>query len=381
MEHLSIRHLGSINDIDIEFGDLTFFVGPQASGKSLTLEALKLIEDRDSIIDTLDKYNYIIGHNPQRILNIYFGEGLGKMWSDETYLELDGRRLTLKDIANKSQNKESSIFYVPAQRIACMGDGYPKFFNDFSFTTPYVLRDFSEILRTFVQLNIADAGKVFPIKSRFSNIQKEAFDKSIFHKGKITLSETAGQRKMFLDIDGLSIPFMAWSTGQKEFMPLLLAFYCLAESPSKVAKKDKYSTVIIEEPEMGLHPKAIESILLQICELICEGYKVIVSTHSSLFIEFAWAFNTLKKNNESDIHAALCDLFKVKTTSSVGKMLGKFIENSIRTYFFSLSGETGSVSAKDISSRDDMSDEVDLSEWGGIMDFATRTNDTVSKFS
>ena len=381
MDHFSIHNLGPIRNVDINFGDLTFFVGPQASGKSLTLEALKFIEDRDSIIATLDKYNYIIGHDPQRILNVYFGEGLSKIWSDETCLELDGRALTLKDVAKKAQEKESSIFYVPAQRIVCMGDGFPKFFNDFSFTTPYVLRDFSEILRTFVQFGMSGKSTIFPIKERLKNIQKAAFDKSIFHKGEVTLSETAGQRKMFLEVDGLSIPFMAWSTGQKEFMPLLLAFYCLSGPPSKVVKRDKYSTVIIEEPEMGLHPKAIESILLQICELISAGYKVIVSTHSSLFIEFAWAFNTLKATGMGKLHSALCDLFKVSNSSSIGKMLYNFVEKSVRTYFFSQSEEHGAITAKDISSLDVMSDEMDLSEWGGIMVFSTRSNAIVSKFS
>lgn len=379
MEHLKIHNLGPIRNVDVEFGDLTFFIGPQASGKSITLEALKLIEDRSSIITTLDKYNYIIGHDSQRILNVYFGEGLGKMWSNNTSLELDDQKLTMKDLPKKAQDKESSIFYVPAQRIVCMGDGYPKFFSDFSFTTPYVLRDFSEILRTFVQFGMAGKSKVFPIKERLKSIQKKAFDKNIFHSGEVVLSETAGQRKMFLEVNDLSIPFMAWSTGQKEFMPLLLAFYCLSGPPSKVIKRDKYSTVIIEEPEMGLHPKAIESILLQICELICDGYKVIVSTHSSLFIEFAWAFNSLK-SADANIYSALCYIFKVSKTSSVGVMLQNFTEKNIRTYYFSRSEGNGEVTTKDISSLDVMSDEIDLSEWGGIMGFSTRTNDAVSRY-
>lgn len=379
MEHLKIQNLGPIRNVDVEFGDLTFFIGPQASGKSITLEALKLIEDRSSIITTLDKYNYIIGHDSQRILNVYFGEGLSKMWRNDTSLELDEQKLTLKDLPKKAQDKESSIFYVPAQRIVCMGDGYPKFFSDFSFTTPYVLRDFSEILRTFVQFGMAGKNKVFPIRERLKSIQKKAFDKNIFHSGEVVLSETAGQRKMFLEVNDLSIPFMAWSTGQKEFMPLLLAFYCLSGPPSKVVKRDKYSTVIIEEPEMGLHPKAIESILLQICELICDGYKVIVSTHSSLFIEFAWAFNALK-SADAKIYSALCNLFKVSKSSSVGEMLQNFTDKNIRTYYFSRSEDNGEVTTKDISSLDVMSDEIDLSEWGGIMGFSTRINNTVSRF-
>lgn len=379
MKHLKIQNFGPIGNVDIEFGDLTFFVGPQASGKSITLEALKLIEDRDSIIETLDRYNYILGHNAKKILNVYFGEGMDEIWRPDTQLELDGIDLTLAKLSKKSLEEESSVFYVPAQRIVCMGDGFPKFFSDFSFTTPYVLREFTETLRTFVQFGLANKEKIFPIQERLKNIQKQSFDKSIFHKGEVVMAEVAGQKKMLLSIDGMKIPFMAWSAGQKEFMPLLLAFYCLSGPPSKVVKRDRYTTVIIEEPEMGLHPQAILSVLLQICELINSGYRVIVSTHSSLLLEYAWAFNTLQ-NHCDNFHGALCDLFQVSLESSVGRMLAGMDNKSVKTYYFSRQGEHTRVMAQDISTLDVTADEPALSEWGGISEFSARVNNVVSEY-
>lgn len=379
MKRLKIHDFGPIDSVDIEFGDLTFFVGPQASGKSITLETLKLIEDRDSVIETLDRYNYIIGHNAKKILNVYFGEGMDGIWHPESNLQLDDQILTLKNLTKDSSGKESTVFYVPAQRIVCMGDGYPKFFSDFSFTTPYVLREFTETLRIFLQFGLTDESVIFPTNECLKGIQKESFDNSIFHKGKVIMDEVAGQKKMLLSVDGMKIPFMAWSAGQKEFMPLLLAFYCLSGPVSKVIKRDKYKVVIIEEPEMGLHPNAIISVLLQICELIVNGYQVIVSTHSSIFIEYAWAFNTLKQS-KGDFHEALCKLFKVGNDSSVGKMLESMVNKTIKTYFFSRQGDPAKVCTKDISSLDVTADEPFLSEWGGISEFSTRVNDVVSEF-
>ncbi len=379
MQHLKIKNLGPIGKVDVELGDLTFFVGPQASGKSIALEALKLIEDRDSIIETLDRYNYILGHNAKRILNVYFGEGMEALWEEHTRVELDGRILSLKNLIKNSSGKESSVFYIPAQRIVCMGDGYPKFFSDFSFTTPYVLREFTETLRTFLQFRMGDKDVIFPINERLKKIQKQSFENSIFHKGEVVMDEVAGQKKMLLAVGGMKIPFMAWSAGQKEFMPLLLGFYCLSGSPSMVVKRNRYTTVIIEEPEMGLHPKAILSVLLQICELIESGYKVIVSTHSSIFIEFAWAFNTLQ-NNCNRFHEALCAIFQVSPDSSVGKMLTGIVDKSVKTYFFSRNNESGKVFTRDISTLDVGSEDLDLSEWGGISEFSTRVNDVVSEF-
>ena len=43
--HLQLKNIGQITDADIRFGDLTVFVGPQATGKSIALQFLKLLVD------------------------------------------------------------------------------------------------------------------------------------------------------------------------------------------------------------------------------------------------------------------------------------------------------------------------------------------------
>ena len=63
MDKLKVENFGPIEKADVTFGDLTFLVGAQASGKSLFLELLKLLVDKDAIVETLRKYNYIINKN------------------------------------------------------------------------------------------------------------------------------------------------------------------------------------------------------------------------------------------------------------------------------------------------------------------------------
>ena len=53
MKTINIESFGQIKKAEIEFGDLTFFVGPQASGKSIVLQLLKLIIDKKHIRKTL----------------------------------------------------------------------------------------------------------------------------------------------------------------------------------------------------------------------------------------------------------------------------------------------------------------------------------------
>ena len=42
MDNLKVKSLGPIKEADVTFGDLTLLVGPQASGKSIFIQMLKL---------------------------------------------------------------------------------------------------------------------------------------------------------------------------------------------------------------------------------------------------------------------------------------------------------------------------------------------------
>ena len=64
MKKLIIENLGPICKADIELGDLTILVGPQASGKTIALETLKLVEDNSSIIGKTAHRNGQMYENP-----------------------------------------------------------------------------------------------------------------------------------------------------------------------------------------------------------------------------------------------------------------------------------------------------------------------------
>lgn len=380
MEKFNLKHFGPIENVSLDFGDLTILVGPQASGKSIALETLKFAIDRDHIINTLDRYNYIIGHNTEKILNVYYGEGMSGVWREDSLVEYDGETLLKKNLPKKADEKDESLFYIPAQRIFSISDGRAKNFMEFDSSSPYVLRSFSETLRLFMQNGLGNADILFPMKNRLKGFLRYSFDESIFHNAKIMMEERAGQKKMILNVDNMSIPFMSWSAGQKEFMPLLLAFYCLSGPPSKVIKKEKYKYIVIEEPEMGLHPKAIISVILQILELMqVGGYKVIVSTHSPVFLEFAWGFNVLKSNRYQ--YDALYEMFNIPAASPVRDMLQGLFDKNICTYYFKRKNRNGKVVSHDISSLDVTDANNIVSEWGGLSEFSSKVSEVVSKYS
>ena len=206
------------------------------------------------------------------------------------------------------------------------------------------------------------------------------YDKAIFHSGKIVLEEKGGQRKIAMNVEDIHLPLMTWSAGQKEFMPLLMAFYCLSAPPQSVVNREQYEYIILEEPEMGLHPLAIQTIILQMIEFIHAGYKVIVSTHSPVLLEFVWAYNYLKCIPKDKRIVALCEVFGVQDSmrNNLGFMKDIY-EKEVRTYFFSRHS-TGKVTVKDITSLDVFSEDVDENEWGGLTQFSTKANEVVSKY-
>lgn len=56
--------------------------------------------------------------------------------------------------------------------------------------------------------------------------------------------------------------------------------------------KNTIDYIIIEEPELGLHPRAIVEFMFTVLQLIKNGVKVIISTHSSTPLNLVWAITT-----------------------------------------------------------------------------------------
>ena len=377
MEQFSIKNLGPISEATVDFGDLTFLVGPQATGKSLFLETLKLVSDGGHIVRTLDTYSYATGR-AENILNAYYGDGMSKLWREDTSVTYRNRTYSdtswLTAFADAPTPTES-LLYIPAQRILSISEGRPKNFMEFDVSTPYVLRHFSEELRLFFgQVTLMGDGKI-EFKSdvgreHHQTILYSRAEEKIFNHADITIEEDRGQKKLFQRIDGMRVPFMSWSTGQKEFIPLLFAFYRLVDG-------EPYKYVIIEEPEMGLHPRAIKTIILQLLIFMQAGYRIIVSTHSPMFLEFAWAFNFLKSLNTAHFNEALAEILLMNVWEK--GMTNEVSTKTIKTYFFQWNSD-GKVSAHDISSLDvDDPDSISYG-WGKLSEFSANTARIVSKY-
>ncbi|MDE0017206.1 MAG: AAA family ATPase [Candidatus Poribacteria bacterium] len=376
MERIELTSLGQIREADISFGDLTVFVGEQASGKSILLQLVKLFLDAGDITRTLKKHGFDWQKNTDNFLSLYFGEGMQTIWSkDETKVTVDKVDFTPRKALSR-RRKDENLFLIPAHRVVTLKDGWPRSFTDYTTSDPYVVKEFSEQLRLLMEAGLGSGERaIFPQVGRMNKTIRDAIGKSIFGEAEVRLDRSGLRKRIVLDVAGSQLPFMVWSTGQREFTPLLLGLYWLMPS-GKAQKKDNINWVIIEEPEMGLHPQAISALLLIFLELLRRGYKVIVSTHSAQILELIWAIRFIAKSNSAPTRLRqLLDLnanaYSYDLTETI--LNGK----TFRTYYFSRQDSV--VGVKDISTLDAEDPDEAISNWGGLTLFSTKSADVVTE--
>jgi hypothetical protein len=129
--------------------------------------------------------------------------------------------------------------------------------------------------------------------------------------------------------------------------------------------------VVLEEPEMGLHPKGIQAVLLLVLELLRRGYRVVLSTHSPVVLEMTWAIQELKKRQSTE--ASVRKLFDLSAVPYAKDLASAALEKDYRVYFFDRNSQ-----ARDISQLDPGAERAEESEWGGLVGFASKANTAVA---
>lgn len=372
-QRLDVRNFGPVVEASVALGDLTVFVGPQAAGKSLFLQLLKLLVDRPSIVSELRRNNiFYSSSKPEEFFRIYFGEGLGQVWTSSTKVVLNGRTSSRDKIASRKGGKSSpKIFYIPAQRVLTLRDGTTHPFSDFRAGDPFVVRFFSENIHRLVQTEFASRYHVFPAAGRMDASLRHLLVEALLGPFRLELDRKEPQQRFVLKGKNTALPFMNWSAGQREFAPLLLGLLWLMPS-GRVSRREKIELIIIEEPEMGLHPKAISAFLLLVLELLRRGYRVCISTHSPHVLDVVWALRVLQEHNARP--AKVCRLFGIPGSGFVIGIAKAALSRTFKAYYFP-AGEP----AVDISRLDPADENEAVRGWGGLTAFTANIGDVVAE--
>jgi hypothetical protein len=228
-------------------------------------------------------------------------------------------------------------------------------------------------------INTRESTQLFPRDRTLKRVYRERVDEAMFHGGTIGVEQhdqfTKRLRLKFAGKQETSLPFMTWTAGQREFTPLLLGLYHLLPA-RKHKKADNIDWVVIEEPEMGLHPEAVTVVMLLVLDLLWRGYRVVLSTHSPAVIAAVWALRQLAKNKAS--YQLVCDAFDVppQHRAAMRPIAEAALERSFATYVTHY--KAGRTITSNISSLDPGDEDDTISEWGGLSSFASRFGSAVS---
>jgi hypothetical protein len=372
--HLKLVNVGPITEADVRFGDLTVFVGPQATGKSIALQFLKLIVDMGQIQEEMTRYGLDWSRQLPDFFDAYFGEGMRSLWREgESELWWQGEQVDLiKRIARMQSRKVESLFYIPAQRVLTLNDGWPRPFTDYKPGDPFVVRAFSETLRGLVEQEFAGSENLFPQERRLKKEFRKMLERHVFGQYRLRIDKVRSQKRLVLGAGEQPLPFMVWSAGQREFVPLLLGLYWLMP-PTKVARRGEMDWVVLEELEMGLHPRAAGVLFLMVLELVKRGYRVCLSTHSPQLLEAVWALRNLQLNRGSPV--ALLEIFDAPNTQTMRKLATSIMTKTVKVHYFD--AETGRT--KDISHLDVETEDEGQDGWGGLTEFSGRANAAVAR--
>jgi energy-coupling factor transporter ATP-binding protein EcfA2 len=395
IKNISIRNLGPIKQADIELGDLTVLVGQQATGKSIFLQTLKLLMDRDHIHKVFHNNNTVFKGRAEVFLDAYYGKNMSPLWQPATSINANlGPRfytydeefneavpqsddivpINLKDYATptgKSFNDQESVFYIPAQRVMSTPQGITQHFGTYKFGDPYVLRVFSDNLHQLLQTTFVTESDLSPEKLLPEMLGKQVKEQVYAGADLVFKEDSDYVRKLMLNIpDGpQGLPFLTWSAGQREFTPLLLGLYNFFNLHPHDRMFWKY--VVIEEPEMGLHPQAINITLYMILNLLARGHKVLLSTHSPQALDMVWALRICQA--KGGIPQDVLDIFRLGKEAGDLETAALALKQQYKVYYFQRSGIV-----EDISSLDPGSDNPAQAHWGGLTEFAGIAGDVVA---
>ncbi|MBK6865830.1 MAG: ATP-binding protein [Ideonella sp.] len=380
-DRMLVTDLGPIKSADVQFGDLTVIVGPQATGKSIFLQTLKLLIDRDPIHDTFARHSVAFNGNTDAFLDGYFGRGMAAMWGQTSRLAWNGKATSLPELSrpSRSRHRHERVFFIPAQRVMSLAGGVTQNFGQFNYGDPYALRSFSNTVHELLQNEFGARGDLFPQPNRLNPTLRKPIDEHVFGGSRLAVDSSEFTKRLVLEVPGHStgLPFLAWSAGQREFTPLLLGLYWLCpvaaqRRRSGATADDAIEWVVIEEPEMGLHPQGIVTVLLLVLELLRRGYKVVLSTHSTVVLDMVWALREFQQRGgtEADVRA----LFGLPA-SPQAKELGKVgLTKDMRVYFFDRGNAVHDISALDPGAASEAE-----AQWGGLVGFASHTGDMIAK--
>jgi predicted ATPase len=310
MDRLIVKNFGPLKDIDIKLNKINLFIGENGSGKSVLGKLVTILKDPMSNINTFKNYNIDYLNNDTYIKYTA---------NDKSYFkEFDGFSHSTNSVTLGS---DSSSQYIPAERnLISLFNKYVTTFITADIPLPKFLLNFSsQYVRAREEIRELD---LLNVKYKFQSDQERIF----YSDKEYLLLEQS-------------------SSGIQSALPLYLTVKYFAK---------KHKSIIIEEPEQNLFPKAQTETIQYIIEQVSSTNNLFLMTHSPYVLS---ALNTLMMaykagNLGEEANKEVSKLFKEEQWINPSDFSAYYLENGIAR---DIKGRTGLISENEI---DDISDEM-----------------------
>lgn len=304
-ERLLIHDFGPIKEADVGVRDLTIFVGPQATGKSLAAQVLYFLRGIEDLLSSLSPSALFVDYESLLTevlrwwlgneLSVYAGSGTLLSWlpaepaegmTHKIWWEQESGKINLsKTLENRAREwREMSLSRLYSTTITRSQVYIPAGRALYSFLPPYTLPDrdvqwpghvirFYRILGTAInrlwQYQEKESPTPFSENSQV-NFVRQRIDSIL--KGQMRY----GPGVILLDIvQKRLLPPTTIAAGQMEIWP----FWAILEA-GEILGSPINTQVYFEEPEAHLHPGAQRSVMEIIANLVRQGVRFVLTTHS-----------------------------------------------------------------------------------------------------
>lgn len=252
-----------------------------------------------------------------------------------------------------------SVVLIRSQRGRLLQGDWAKPLVSFGGDEPYVLRLFGGSVGAFFErMPDEEINDLIAVPELRMAIDADAYSDAV-----LALERVGEARRIVLKppASSTALPFAMWSTGQREFIPMLLGLAALASEP--VSGQGR--TIILEKPEMGLHSQPVLTTGLLVLDLLARHDRVIVSMHSPVILDLVWAIRELSGSATDTGISALCRIFNLEKPSlSVLDIFAAALRKDYLTYLFNRTD--AEVNTENISTLDLGDANENVAGWGGL---------------
>lgn len=264
MERLIVKNFGPLKDVDIELNKINLFIGENGSGKSVLAKVVTIVLDLEN--HSIDEETLF-----RKFQEYYIG-----FFSNETIIQFFSKESLLFEIKNKQINSIGRAFKEEYPMIQHeIKKAQDRIISENKLTTQYIPAErnlialFNKSLTTLLVAEVPLPKFLLHFTSEFEKAGNELKELT-FLKVKYVNGDGLDRHKVYFnDEEYLSLEHS--SSGIQSALPLYLTVKYFAQ---------KHQSIIIEEPEQNLFPKAQAETIKYIVEQVSSDNNLFMMTHS-----------------------------------------------------------------------------------------------------